>query len=346
MDGNLSGLALYALSLLTIGGVYAVISLGLNVQWGFTGLFNAGIAGFFAVGAYTSAILTTPPHYDHLGGFDLPVPVGLAAAMVASGLIAIPIGWLTVTLRSDYLAIATIGIAEILRLIVKNEDWLTNGPRGIPAIPKPFEHSLWPFESIPSPFAPGPPTQLESQFAYVLMIAVIVIVIYVAIERGLNSPWGRVMRAIRENEDSARAAGKNILRFRLEAFVLGSMIMGLGGALMAHSIKFMGPEATEPLMVTFLVWVMLIAGGSGNNRGAILGPILIWAIWSLTELVTRELPGDWSYRSAYVRVFLIGLALQIILQRFSDGILREKPPKPIPLEDEQSKTTPTGRPAE
>ncbi len=346
MDVNFSGLALYGVSLLTIGGVYAVISLGLNVQWGFTGLFNAGIAGFFAIGAYTSAILTTPAHYDYLGGFDLPVPVGLAAAMVAAGLLAIPIGWLTVTLRSDYLAIATIGIAEILRLIVKNEDWLTNGPRGIPRIPKPFEDSLWPFESIPSPFGPGPPSQLESQFAFLLMVAVIVLVIYIAVERGLNSPWGRVMRAIRENEDSARAAGKNILRFRLEAFVLGSMIMGLGGALMAHSIKFMGPEATEPLYVTFLVWVMLIAGGSGNNRGAILGPVLIWAIWSMTELVTSQLPGDWVYRSAYLRVFLIGLVLQIILQRFSDGILPEKPPKPIPLEDEEGESPPARRPAE
>ncbi len=315
MDIDPTGLALYAVSVLTIGGVYAVLCLGLNVQWGFTGLFNAGIAGFFAVGAYTSAILTAPPHYDHLGGFDLPVPVGLVAAMLTAGIIAVPIGWLTVTLRSDYLAIATIGIAEILRLIVKNEDWLTNGPRGVPAIPRPFE-------SLP---------QLEGQLAFLGMIAVILLVIYVAIERGLNSPWGRVMRAIRENEDSARAAGKNILRFRLEAFVLGSMIMGLGGALMAHSMKFIGPEATEPLMVTFLVWVMLIAGGSGNNRGAILGPLVIWAIWSTTELLTRQLPDDWVYRSAYVRVFLVGLALQIILQRFSQGLLPERPPKPIPI---------------
>ncbi len=307
----------YPVSLLTIGGIYAVMCLGLNVQWGFTGLFNAGIAGFFAVGAYTSAILTTPAHPDYLGGFALPVPVGLVAAMLTSGVVAVFIGWLTLTLRSDYLAIATIGIAEILRLIVKNEDWLTNGPRGIPGIPRPFE-GLSPF---------------QNNLAFLLLVLAIVAVIYVAMQRGLNSPWGRVMRAIRENELSARAAGKNIMARRLEAFVLGSMIMGLGGALMAHSIRFIGPEATEPLLVTFLVWVMLIAGGSGNNRGAILGPMLIWAIWSLTELVTRQLPSDWALRSAYIRVFLIGLALQIILQRFSRGILAERPPEPVPLDD-------------
>ncbi len=311
----------YPVGLLTIAGIYAVMCLGLNVQWGFTGLFNAGIAGFFAVGAYTSAILTTAPHPDYLGGFGLPVAVGLVCAMATAGVVALGIGWLTLSLRSDYLAIATIGIAEILRLIVKNEDWLTNGPRGIPAIPRPFE---W----LP-PF--------PAQVAYLALVAAIIAVIYIALERGLNSPWGRVMRAIRENEESARAAGKDIMRRRLEAFVLGSMIMGLGGALMAHSIKFIGPEATEPLIVTFLVWVMLIAGGSGNNRGAILGAVVIWAIWSMTELVTRQLPADWALRSAYLRVFLIGLALQIILQRASSGLLAEKPPKPIPLDEGEPK---------
>jgi branched-chain amino acid transport system permease protein len=318
MDIELSGLVLYGISLLTMGGIYAVLALGLNIQWGFTGLFNAGIAGFFAIGAYTTAILTGPALHTHVGGFGLPVVVGLVSAMILAGILGWCVGWLTLKLQSDYLAIATIGIAEILRLIGKNEDWLTNGPRGIRGIPRPFE-------SLP---------QLEGQLAFLGLIIVIVIVIYVLLERGRNSPWGRVMRAIRENEDSARAAGKNILRFRMEAFVLGSMIMGLGGALFAHNIKFMGPEATEPLQATFLVWVMLIAGGSGNNKGAILGPVVIWAIWSLTELLTRQLPAEWAIRSAYIRVFLIGLALQIIIQRFSQGLLAEKPPKPIPIEDD------------
>jgi branched-chain amino acid transport system permease protein len=294
-----TGIPLYIISLLTMGGVYAVLALGLNIQWGFTGLFNAGVAGFFAVGAYASAILTGPPLHTHLGGFELPIPVGLVVAMIISGILGYAVGRLTLTLRSDYLAIATIGIAEILRLMVKNEDWLTNGPRGIRGLPRPFDgielSNFW------------------EQLSYLVVIALIVLVIYMLMERARNSPWGRVMRAIRENEDSARAAGKDIVRFRMEAFVIGSMIMGLGGALFAHSIRFIGPEATEPLQAT-------------------------------TELLTRQLPPDWSTRTAYLRVFLIGLALQLIIQRFSQGLLAEKPPKPVPIEgfeDERQSSSPT-----
>ncbi len=308
MDANLSGLVLYALTLLTIGGVYAVISLGLNVQWGFTGLFNAGIAGFFAVGAYTSAILTAPPHYDYIGGFDLPVPVGLAAAMVASGLIAIPIGWLTVTLRADYLAIATIGIAEILRLILKNETWATNGARGVSMVPKPFEY-------LPEPW---------NQLGLMALVLSIVAVLYFLLERARTAPWGRVMSAIRENEPAARAAGKNVEQFRIQAFVTGCAVMGLAGGLTAHYLKFIDPNAAEPVTATFLVFVMLIIGGSGNNKGAILGAFLMWTIWSATEIATSRLPDEWIIRSAYMRVFLIGLVLQIVLQRFPGGILPER----------------------
>jgi branched-chain amino acid transport system permease protein len=312
-SGGFYGWGMYLVSLLTMGGLYAVLALGLNIQWGFTGLFNAGIAGFFAIGAYASAILTTPHSTDHLGGFALPVPVGLAGSMVAAGLIAWPIGRICLRLRSDYLAIATIGIAEILRLVLKNELWLTNGSRGISDVPRPFE-------SWPTPWW---------QLAYMVLIALIVLALYLLIERGRRAPWGRAMRAIRENSESAAAAGKDVVSFQLEAFVLGSMIMGLGGALMTHYTKFIGPEATEPLATTFLVWVMLIVGGSGNNRGAILGCLVIWTIWSATELLTNRLPAVWQTRGSYIRVFLIGLLLQVVLQRFARGLLPEKPPKPV-----------------
>jgi branched-chain amino acid transport system permease protein len=323
-SGGFYGWGMYLISLLTMGGLYAVLALGLNIQWGFTGLFNAGIAGFFAIGAYASAILTTPESPNHLGGFALPVPVGLVGSMVAAGVIAWPIGRICLRLRSDYLAIATIGIAEILRLVFKNEQWLTNGSRGISDVPRPFE-------SWPTPWW---------QLAFLGLVALIVLALYLLIERGRRAPWGRVMRAIRENSESAAAAGKDVVSFQLEAFVLGSMIMGLGGALLAHYSKFIGPEATEPLATTFLVWVMLIVGGSGNNRGAILGCLVIWTIWSATELFTAELPTFWATRASYIRVFLIGLLLQFVLQRFARGLLPEKPPKPAapdaPLPGERS----------
>jgi branched-chain amino acid transport system permease protein len=306
----LYGYGLYGLSLLTMGGIYAVLTLGLNIQWGFTGLFNAGIAGFVAVGAYVSAILTTAESPLHLGGFGLPLWMGAVAAMLVSAVIAAGIGKICIRLRADYLAIATIGIAEILRLILKNEDWATNGPRGITAIPKAFEH-------LGEPLA---------QLAFTAMVLATVLAIYLLLERARLSPWGRVMAAIRENEDAAAAAGKDVERFRLQSFVLGSALMGLGGAYLAQYVKFIGPDATDPLTATFLVWVMLIAGGSANNGGAVLGAFLLWTIWSATEILTSFLPSDLATRTAYVRIFLIGLLLQVVLQRFPGGILPERRP--------------------
>lgn len=306
-DANL-GLIVYVIALLNVGAIYAVLCLGLNLQWGVAGLFNAGIAGFFAIGAYTAAILTAPDSPNFLGGFDLPVPVGWLGAMLISGVIALIIGAATIRLRSDYLAIGTIGIAEILRLFLKNEEWLTNGVRGITTVPRPLQMG----------------TPFWSELAFLGMMLALLTIIYVALERAVQSPWGRMMRAIRDNEAAAAAMGKDVDRRRLEAFVLGSMLMGLGGALMAQYLRFIGPEATEPFAITFLVWVMLIAGGAGNNIGAMAGAFLIWSIWSMTELLTRQLPPEWAVRAGYLRIFLVGLFLQIVLQRFASGLIPEK----------------------
>jgi branched-chain amino acid transport system permease protein len=305
------GMLLYLLSVATMIGLYAILTLGLNLQWGFAGLFDAGIAGFFAVGAYASTILTTPPSDDHLGGFDLPIPVGLAASVGLSALLGYAVARICLRLKSDYLAIATIGVAEILRLVLRNESWMTGGSRGIAGIPRPFEDFEQPW----------------GELAFLIIVAGIVLVLYLAIERAWHSPWGRVLRAIRENEAAAEAAGKDVVAYRAQVFALGSAVMGLAGGLTAHYFKFIGPDATEPVLTTFLVWVMLIAGGSGNNRGAILGAALLWIIWSGTEFLTQNLlPPDWQTRSAYLRVFLIGLLLQVVLQRYAQGLLPERPP--------------------
>jgi branched-chain amino acid transport system permease protein len=236
------------------------------------------------------------------------VVAGLAAAMVVSGAIGWIVGRVCIRLRADYLAIATIGIAEILRLILKNETWATNGARGVSMVPKPFEH-------LPEPW---------NQLGLMALVLSCVAVLYFLLERARTAPWGRVMSAIRENELAARAAGKNVEQFRIQAFVAGCAVMGLAGGLTAHYLKFIDPQAADPLTATFLVFVMLIIGGSGNNKGAILGAILMWTIWSATEIVTSRLPDEWAIRSAYMRVFLIGLVLQIVLQRFPGGILPEK----------------------
>ncbi|WP_374652015.1 branched-chain amino acid ABC transporter permease [Dongia sp.] len=311
MDTQLFGYLMYALSLATMFGIYGVLCLGLNLQWGFAGLFNAGIAGFFAVGAYSTAILTSPENPNYLGGFGWPPLLAIPVAMLFSGIVAWPIGRICLGLKGDYLAMATIGISEIIRLVLKNEDWLANGTMGISTVPRPFESLGQPWGNI----------------CFLAFVLLTMAVIYVAAERAWQSPWGRAMRAIRDNELAAAAIGKDVVRFRLEAFVLGAMVMGLGGALSAMYFKFIGSSATEPLLTTFLVWVMLIIGGSGNNRGALLGAGLVWTIWSGTELLTNRLPAEWITRSSYMRALLIGILLIVVLQRFAKGIVPEKPPQ-------------------
>lgn len=311
MDMQFFGLVMYVLSLLTMFGIYGVLCLGLNLQWGFAGLFNAGIAGFFAVGAYVTAILTSPDSPRYIGGFGWPPMLAIPVAMLSCGLIAWPVARICLGLKGDYLAMATIGIAEIIRLILKNEDWLANGTMGISTVPRPFEELGQPWGNV----------------AFLAFVLAIVLALYKALERAWVSPWGRAMRAIRDNELAAAAVGKNVVSFRLEAFVLGSAIMGLGGSLSAMYFKFTGSGATEPLLTTFIVWVMLIVGGSGNNRGALLGACIVWFIWSGTELLTNRFPAEWITRSSYIRSFLIGALLIVILQRFAKGILPERPPQ-------------------
>ena len=314
---EMTGLFFYIVSVLIAGGIYAILCLALNIQWGMGGLFNAGIAGFFAVGAYASAIMTTEVSDKHLGGFGMPVPVGLAVAALVAGLTGFAVAKICVRLKSDYLAMASIGIAEILRLVIVNESWVTNGSLGISGVPRPFDE-----------FVQG----RGSDIVLMVFVWVIVAGVYWISARLNDSPWGRTLRAIRDNEASARAAGKDVEWFRLQTFVIGCALMGIAGGLSAHYFKFLSPSATEPLLVTFLVWVMLMAGGSGNNRGAIAGALTIWALWSMTEIFTNRLPPEWVTRSSYIRMLLVGLLLQVVLQKFRSGLIPERSP-PVRFKD-------------
>jgi branched-chain amino acid transport system permease protein len=314
---DLSGLLSYVVSLAIMGGIYAVFTLGLNIQWGYTGLFNIGIAGFFAVGAYTSALITTPmpegvyaTYVEQLIGLNLPFPFGLLGAAVVSAILALIVGIPTLRLRDDYLAIATIGIAESIRLIFNNERWLANGPRGLTGLPQPLR------------------TLVEPQhynYIYLGLVLLIVVAVYWAIERGIRSPWGRVLRAIREDEIAAAMNGKDVFVFKLQSLVLGAAIMGLGGALYAHYVRAISPDAFTPLFATFLVWVMLMLGGSGNSKGAILGAFLVWGIWTGSTFVTdQNLPPFWAARAPYVRFLLVGVILEAIILLRPQGILGEE----------------------
>ena len=313
---ELSGILAYIVSLAIMAGIYAILCLGLNIQWGYTGLFNIGIAGFFCVGAYASALITTPApsgiyaNYVHqIFGLDLPFIFGLFGAAIACGILAFLIGLLTLRLGEDYLAIATLGIAETLRLIFNNEQWLANGPRGLTGLPQPFHDLLDP---------------KHYNYIYLIIIVVTMIVIYFLAERAIRSPWGRVLRAIREDEISASMSGKDISYFKMQSLIFGSMVMGVGGALYAHYTIAISPEVFTPLYGTFIIWVMLMAGGSGNNKGAVLGAFVIWGIWTCTRFMTDLLPYTLKARAPYIRFLLIGILLEIILIYRPRGLLGEE----------------------
>jgi branched-chain amino acid transport system permease protein len=288
---------------------YGIICLGLNLQWGQTGLFNVGVAGFVALGAYTSALLTSPETAGRFGGFDQPIIVGWIAAMLVSGAAAALIGLVTLRLRSDYLAITTFGVAICIQLVALNLEALTGGPFGIGFIPRPF--------------AGVQGAALSFGLANLVVIAAVTLVVFWALERLVRGPWGRVLRAIREDEAAAAALGKNAALYRLQAFVLGSAIMGLGGAAQAHFIGFIAPDNYVPAL-TFQVWAMLIVGGSGNNRGAVLGAVLVWGLWSLSGGLMGELfPPEAQARAAALQIVAIGTALAAILLVRPQGILGE-----------------------
>jgi len=299
----------YGAFFLSVALTYAVISLGLNVQWGQTGLFNVGIAGFVAVGAYVSALLTTPEAADHLGGFGLPIAAGWLGAALATGFVTLLVGALTIRLRSDYLAIATFGAAVAIHLCILNLQSVTGGPFGIGFIPRAF-----------AGLADRP---LAFSLANLALLAAVVLALYLALEHLARSPWGRVLRAIREDEPAALALGKSAVRFRLQAFALGGAIMGLAGAAQAHFIGYIAPDNYQPIL-TFQVWAMLIVGGSGNNRGAILGALVVWGIWALSASAVASLfPPEQQARAASLQIVMIGLALCAILLWRPRGILGE-----------------------
>ncbi len=294
-----------------VASFYSLACLGLNMQWGFTGLFNVGIAGFFAIGAYTSAILTGPAYADTIfGGFDLPFLVGWAGAILTSALAALVIGFITLRLREDFLAITTFGIAVSIQLVALNFKSLTRGADGLYSLPKPL-----------SGFSQSP---LVDNALYLGLCVLVIGIIYLALERIVRSPWGRVLRSIREDETAAAALGKNVFGYRLQAFTIGSAIMGLAGALYSSFFGFISPQDFLPIF-TFQVYVMLIVGGSGNNLGAIAGGVIVWGIWSGTGgIIATLLPPGLQTQGAAVRIVLIGLMLILILLFRPSGLIREK----------------------
>ncbi len=300
----------YAVFFSVTAGIFAIATLGLNLQWGFTGIMNVGIVGFFGVGAYAAAFITGPDYRDAFGGFGLHPVLGYLGAMLVSGVIAAIVGMPTIRLKHDFLAIVTFGIAVCIQLLAMNWKPVTRGFDGLHSLPKPFAALAG------SPF--------RANLLYLIMVLLIIAAITFALERMVRSPWGRMLRAVREDEQAAAALGKDAFAIRLQSFVLGSMLMGLSGALYANFLGFISPQDLLPIF-TFQVFVMLIVGGSGNNYGALLGTVIIWALWTVTESVLSAiLPPGLRQQVSAIRVVMVGAILVAMLLYRPQGLLPER----------------------
>ncbi|WP_412508577.1 branched-chain amino acid ABC transporter permease [Roseovarius sp. SYSU LYC5161] len=405
-----------AMVIVNMGLVSAVMSLGLNLQWGFAGLFNVGVMGFTALGGLATVLVAMPPVNEawsagggriimgllfggaviagailvlrrmgpsrlrgavvlallvigffvyrwifdagvqaveavdpartgYLGGLGLPVVL----AWPVGGLLAAGAAWIigkaALGLRSDYLAIATLGIAEIIIAVLKNEDWLSRGVKNVTGIPRPAPYEI-DLQSDPGfvaraeamGFDPVTASSLFVKVIYAGFFAIVVVALLVLAQLALNSPWGRMLRAIRDNEVAAEAMGKNVTRRHLQVFILGSAVCGMAGAMMTTLDSALIPTTYQPLRYTFLIWVMVIVGGSGNNFGAVLGGFLVWFLWVQVEpmgqwlmaTVTAPMAEDSALRvhllesTAHMRLLTMGVVLLVVLRFSPRGLIPEK----------------------
>ncbi|MDO5642295.1 MAG: branched-chain amino acid ABC transporter permease [Paracoccus sp. (in: a-proteobacteria)] len=403
-----------SLAILNMGLISAVMALGLNMQWGYAGLFNSGVVGFVALGGLAPVLISVAPvngawdagglrliaaltvavgtlvlaaliwqraprrwrlpamlamlilglvayrwlfdpavsaieanqpaRFGNIGGLGLPVllswPVGaLFAAAAAWG-----VGKVALGLRSDYLAIATLGIGEIISAVLRNEEWLARGVNNVTSIPRPVPYEIN-LQRDPAfieraqswGMSVAEASGIWVKLCYAGLFAVVLLAIILLAELALKSPWGRMMRSIRDNEVAAEAMGKDVTGRHLQIFVIGCALMGLAGAMMITLDGLMAPGQYNPLRYTFLIWVMVIVGGSGNNWGAALGAILIWFFWIKAEswgpqligLLTSPLPAggfkNHLLESApHMRFIAMGLILLLVLRFSPRGLVPEK----------------------
>lgn len=288
----------FLIYLLTMIGIYSLLAMSLNFQVGFTGLINFGQVAFFCIGAYASALLVTKA--------GAPLILGFVGGMALSGLFGYIISIPTKSLKTDYWAIATLAGGEVVRLIALNEGWLTEGPFGVMSIPQPLR---WLFSKDSYPLF------------YLFLIAACVLIVYFVLSLLTNSPFGRNLKAIRDEEDLCLSLGKNTRKLKLQAMVVAGMVAGLAGALFAHYITYISPENFKPIE-TFLMWAMIIVGGRGNHLGAILGAVVIQLFNVSTRFIGGYVPLG-SDSMAALRMVIIGLLIVLFLLYAPEGLIRE-----------------------
>ncbi len=285
--------------------IYGILSLSLNLQYGFTGLANFGQVGFFCLGAYTSTIIVLV--------FKLPFILGLLGGMLASTLFGYIIAIPTADLKEDYWAIVTLAAAEIIRIFFLNESWVVGGGPyvggafGVGGIPQPLR-SLFSAYTYP--------------FFYLGIALLCLLVAYLVINSVTRSPFGRVIKSIREGDNLPQAMGKDIRKFRIKVMALGGAFGGLAGCLWAHYHGFISPEQFLPLE-TFLVWAMVIVGGKGNNKGAILGAVIIMAFYNSTRFLKDYIPIE-EVTLASLRMVVIGVLIVAAMLFMKEGLIKEK----------------------
>ncbi len=405
-----------ALSILNMCLISAIMALGVNIQWGYAGLFNVGIMGFAALGGLAGVIVSVPPvtaawaaggvgvlaglvsgvftiilgikvwryakdwggwryaltgctvligsvamrliidpaieaieaidpaQAGYLGGFGLPIIVSWFVGGLFAAAVAWVIGKISLGLRADYLAIATLGISEIIIYVLKFEDWLSRGVKNVTGLPRPVPYevdlqaSVW-FVKLSNSLNISviDASSLLVKFCYTLLFSLVLIIILWLSETALRAPWGRMMRAIRDNETTANAMGKNVPKQHLLVFVLGSAVIGIAGAMLVTLDGQFTPTSYQPLRFTFLVWIMVIAGGSGNNWGAVLGGFVIWFFWIeaepmglwLMDVMTSGLPSTNWLRlhllesAAHTRLMTMGIILLLVLRFSPRGLIPE-----------------------
>ncbi|MDP6219816.1 MAG: branched-chain amino acid ABC transporter permease, partial [Alphaproteobacteria bacterium] len=299
-------------------------------------LFDPAVAAIEAV---------NPAGEGYLGGLGLHIIFSWIVGGILAAGAAWVIGKVALGLRSDYLAIATLGISEIIIAVIKNEDWLTRGVKNVNGIPRPVSYEVdlqadpdfinmanWLGADIVE-FS-----SLYVKISYALLFVVVLAIIMWMSEKSLNSPWGRMMRAIRDNEEAAEAMGKDVTKRHLQVFVIGSAVCGIAGAMLTSLDGLLTPASYQPLRFTFLIWVMVIVGGSGNNWGAVLGGFLIWFLWIevepvglwLMNLITSGMPADSELRehlldtAAHMRLITMGLILLLVLRFSPRGLIPER----------------------
>ncbi len=288
----------YITSLVIFASIFALFSLGLNLQWGFAGLVNFGHVAFMTVGAYTTVLLS-------LNGVPWYIAFLIAAGL--AGLLGLLIGSTTLRLREDYLAIVTIGMSEMVRLIANNEEWLTKGTRGVYGYDRPL-------------FGLVAPQYYPMLLASLLLV--VLVTVYWRLEWLVRSPWGRVLKAIREDEEVARALGKNVFWYKLQAFAIGGAIAGMAGSFYAWQLTTVYPNSFIPL-ITFQAWTIVTIGGAGNNLGVILGAIIFQAYNVLPRFLPEQIRADGG-RFEAIQLMLIGLTLICLMVWRPQGILGNK----------------------